>query len=145
MNIKRLFEEFLTGMKTKYSDEYIEIFVNPSKKEIEISAGNSAEGSGFRFVATRKRKLYVFSPRVIHISALNAMEKKVPGVSGYLSKDNLAGVASRSGSKYQIIAIHNQNLSEIYQVIKWAKKNWLKWSWLEKYNIVIPEKEMEEL
>jgi len=140
MNIKRLFEEFLTTIKVKTKtkkSEILEIFVNPTRKEIQefIRVDNA-----FKFIASnRKKKIYIFSSWLIHTIASKIIDKEF-GTSLYKNLNrmsNLGGVATKKGNKYIILSIHNVGALDLFKVKKWARKNWNKWRWLEKYNIVV--------
>ena len=49
----------------------------------------------------------------------------------------IGGVAEKEGDKFKIVGIHNLGLGHEKAIKKWAKGNWEKWKWLEKYGIII--------
>lgn len=134
MNLRELLEEFKDSFD--YYGKYIEIFVNPTPKEIRsvldsIHGITQSSGNGFRFIATSGKKLYVFSPELNHYSAKESLN------IGKERKYYMGGTTSIKNDKYVIEEIHNFDLVGREAVKKWAKDNWKNWSWLEKYRIVV--------
>jgi len=135
MNIKRLLEEFLTSKKTGVNKTYVEIFKNPTKKEMNSVAKYHA----MRFIASPRSILYVFSPQLLHAEASYAIDKEDSKLFGELaSKKAIGGVASNMMPQgfWRVNAIHNVGVGNDKQMNEWLKKNGDKWKWLSKYKII---------
>jgi hypothetical protein len=62
--IELLLEKFLTAYQGPWGDEYFEIFVNPTKREMKDIQDKHRN---IRFIAdSKKRKVYVFSTNSLH-------------------------------------------------------------------------------
>ncbi len=117
MNLRELLEEFKDGFKIK--DYYVEVFVNPSSKEM-----NDASKKGcVRFIADPKsKKVYVFSPLALH----NDVSKKLKfGKWQVASKENMWGVAWKVGRKWILSS------SDSFKSL--GDKRATTWEWMKKY------------
>ena len=119
---KYLKEKYYKGFKFSHpmigKDVYIEIFENPSSKELrEIQEYNEVW-----FIAVHKnKKVYAWTPRLIHDEAI----KYIKNVS--YKDDIVAGSAERKGAGFVMM-----NLSDLETSITWTS-NPEHWKWADKY------------
>jgi hypothetical protein len=145
--VDRLIEEFLDGIKVH--NEYHEIYVNPISAEMdsvaekikpvghEVSWDNAwmhskEEGIYIRFTAIPGKKVFVFSPWILHES----LDRKF----GLKDEDvYIHGIAKKTGGRWICTEAHNIP----YMIKKHLKdeiREFLKidWSWLDKYFLTSP-------
>lgn len=93
MRLKQyLREKFAEGFN--HWSGYVEIFVNPSRKEMNEALKQGSTGKTVRFIADGKtKKLYVWSIDVLHALAWKELGFTTGG--GYAMGNNLAGIAER--------------------------------------------------
>ena len=140
MKLKKLTEELSDGFNIK--DDYQEVYKNPSPDEINKVAGTISGDPGFRYFATPKRQIFVFSPKITHFQAIKRMAAKRRqwlDVDYLVAPDIIAGIARKSGSGWVTIASHNIT----YAKTVLAKKNVRElldrnWKWLDKYVLTTP-------
>ena len=120
MKLKELLEEFKDGFKSGTSGKYIEIFVNPTKKEFMDAYGIVGGKKYVRFIADPKsKKVYVFSPNEYHRNI---------HVNLNLTNDdliNIWGVAQKVGNSWMLVT------SDSWKSLKDKKAS--TWEWLKKY------------
>lgn len=106
--IQYLTDEYVTSFK--HYGNYVEIFKNPSRKEMLDASSTqgvtlSAPGKNIRFfVDMKNHDLYVWSPNSYHADAANAIAKDNGGFSGNKFNYQMAipGVATLQGGKWNM-------------------------------------------
>lgn len=131
MNINNLLEEFLTSFKYKSpaikKERTIEVFVNPSWKEIVVA---SAFSGAVRFIATLvPNKFYVFTSSILHHEVKNRI-KYLLGTDIDNSKVVLHGVGEVSGNKIRV-GFSGSWFFKMDKNVHDVKR----WKWLEKYKV----------
>ena len=126
-------EEFKTSFKDAIAG-YIEVFKNPTKKEMneidkDFFAANYKKKPFLRYFADNRNKtFYVFSGRIPHLSVAHELNfsTKDHYSGGYL----IGGQAVWEKNKWVTRAIHNIEGSD-----EEAKKKFtsIDWSWVDKY------------
>jgi hypothetical protein len=151
--IDKLFEEFLDGIKHMGRD-YKEIYVNPTESEmdevaeiVEPHEGGGANDPGgawmkyqkskkekyIRFTATANKKVYVFSPWIMH----EDLDKKL-GVK-QTEAIFIHGIAKKVNGKWTMVEAHN-----VEYVMRSKEEDRKKdyashdWSWLDRYILTTP-------
>lgn len=76
IKIRRFKEDWRHGFL--FGEDYIEIFVNPTTKEL-ISAGSGARG-----YITEEGNLFIWDGKIIHAQALIELDKELGSYSDYL-------------------------------------------------------------
>lgn len=124
MKLKVFLEEFfdsysIFGAKTK--KDTVEVFVNPTKKEIdEVSDKDAA-----RFIANPKTKrIYIFTPDVIHYSVAKRVRS---GTENPLK--TLWGVAHKKNNQWTMLTSDTARAKK--SIIEYLVK--FDWGWSEKY------------
>lgn len=113
---KRLKEEWVTS--TKDSSGTIEIFVNPSKKEMD-EASLTIDGVKYiRFIATKKKELYVFEPTLLHGTATGILKRKGKDIT---YGESFNGTAFKKGGDW-----YYEGSDLDFQVNPFIKFPWLK-------------------
>ena len=130
MNLKTFLEEFQDSFKITRNDKtkIIEIFVNPTPKEMEEASDTIRGLKCVRFMAIgSQKKVYVFSPTIIHFTVERNL--KLNGdVVDPRKKTNLHGVAVKNKTgKWEF---HSSDMTPIAINYNKAKKDFL---WLNKY------------
>ena len=134
MNIENLLEEFLTSFKMNYmkKTEMVEIFINPTWKEIKEASSFSGD---VRFIATLKpNKFYVFRSDVLHSF-----------VKDYIKENKKISVNSSKVVLHGVGEIFSNRISPFisgtwfYKMDEDISSAWniKKWIWLEKYKVDI--------
>jgi len=111
MKIRDLLEEFYDSFKTQLPKRYVEVFKNPTKKEINDSALKEADKkvTWIKFIAFRNTKdVYVFSPLAHHVTVRK--KSKLKG--------GIDGVARKFGKNFHV-----------------ERKMFGDFGWLKKYGI----------
>lgn len=123
MKLRNLIEEFKTSFKNE--GNYIEVFINPSKKEMSHVSQKISDGTYLRFMADPETKtVYVFKPDVLHAAIERKL--KIPSLSPYRS---LWGVAKNSNAGWRAISEDQASFSGLIRKAI-ASKNW---DWVNKY------------
>ena len=114
--------------QSKMTSDYIEVFVNPSKKEM-LDASSQGEklpmdrpGRNVRFMADlKKKKIYVWSPNITHHTVIKNMKN-----IGYSDSTGtwLLGTATQLGGKFTMTA-SDSGIG--------VDTNSTKWAWIDKY------------
>lgn len=119
-------------------DIYVEVFVNPSKKELMDASkvgkgmGHDPSGINIRFLADlTKKTVWAWSPSVTHHNAWGYIMAEFPNVkdltSGLASGNFITGVANFKNGKWNMIA------SDIGVSLQIEKNPPEKWEWVNKY------------
>ena len=118
-------EEFKAAYKHPYNDdEIIEVFKNPSRKEMLESGRKVGRNIYLRFIANGKTKtLYTFSPTILH----RFISKKIGGGFEPMGHE-LWGVAKKTANGWECEA--SDMLEASYFKKETLKRNW---SWLNKW------------
>jgi hypothetical protein len=142
-------EEFSQGVKIH--NTYYEIYVNPSVREMDEVADKvdpkkefgwdnawlkyqTKEGMYLRFTALPNKKLYVFSPWIIHEDLQNQL--------GYTLEDvYIHGVARKINGRWTAVETHNIEFmikhwdNPHYSIVRKELKEFAKvdWTWINKY------------
>ena len=135
-----LTEKYLKGFNFRHAmtgEMYIEIFENPSKKELR----ELTHQYGVRFFADKRiKKVYAWDPRLIHTQALRYLKHKIKPFKTPAEGDNLiAGIAEERGGEYHmtqgadVLGLVNSNnlFGNILIDID-------SWSWVDKYIKITP-------
>lgn len=141
--IESLLEEFLRGVKV--NGEYQEIYVNPTQHEMDgVSVvlrpktgdnlvDSKEAGAYLRYTAVPSKKLFVFSPYVLHDDVDHVL-----GVDTY-SGDYIHGIARKVNGKWTTVEAHSMD-----HIVREHKKDEVKkfmntdWSWMDKYILTAP-------
>ena len=119
--------KFFTGMslKSPKKDIFVEVFVNPSSKEMNDASKNSYVKNTLRFTADIKnKKLYVFTSDVLHQYVWRKMiARKTGDGRTYNDKTLINGIADKKGGKWRMARSDGA-------VIEYNKLDWLK-KWLD--------------
>ncbi|KKM94043.1 hypothetical protein LCGC14_1202230 [marine sediment metagenome] len=137
IKIRKFNEEFYDGML--YDDTYHEIFINPTKKELDIvyKEGFNIEGyRGIRFIAKNDTKqLFVFNSDLLHAYAV----KKIFNKNGKILLDANYQMVSGSIEGNDYVVSESDTLWE--SEIKFSNDPVMyleflletDWSWIDKY------------
>ena len=136
IKIRKFNEEFYNAMKY---DNYHEIFVNPTKKELDIVYNEDVKYSDYRsirFIAKNDTKqLFVFNGNILHENAIRKIFNKdwrillnsdYQLICGSIAKEDY--IVTSSDSIESNIEKYSDNA---YMYIKFVLKT--DWSWLDKY------------
>ena len=141
--LKYLTEKYLTSLKDyhiiKNNEFYVEIFVNPSKKEFNDAAGKASfdhwAGRYVRFYADmKKKKVYIWNPETIH----DDIWKKIGDGRSYNNSTLLSGVAQLIGGKWTMFD-SDEGVKHILRDYKPSD-----WEWVDKWIRVTPYLEEHE-
>jgi hypothetical protein len=144
-------EEFSQGVKV--AGQYYEVYVNPSVREMDEVADRvdpkkkfgwdnawikyqNKEGQYLRFTALPNKKVYVFSPFLLHEDLCKTL--------GYNLKEDtyIHGVALKINGRWTAVEAHNIEFMlkhwhepEVYKRIREELERFAKvdWSWINKY------------
>ncbi len=145
MNLQTFLEEFKGSLKN-VRNQYTEVFVNPSMKEMDQVGQSTSKArsiyrsSGFgnhlRFIATSNKKLYVFQPHTLH----QEIVKKFNLAS---FPDTFEGIAEKQGNIWKLVEAHDieRAIENINQggSIKIVKNNIsIDWNWVNKWIQINP-------
>jgi len=146
MNLNTLLEEFKGSLKNR-QDQYTEVFVNPSSKEMDQASQSPTTESGYhskgtgnhlRFIATKDKKLYVFQPHTLHREV--AKKFNIPE-----HPNALEGIAEKQGNAWRLVEAHDIekiiNDIVIYSGASKIAKDYLinnDWSWINKWIQINP-------
>ena len=129
MKLKQLLESFYKGMKiADYSDKmhYVEIFKNPSPKEMRDAGG---EWNSIRFFANIPSKtLFVWTSDLTH-EQMGEAEYGMPDMKW----PSVSGVAVKKGGKWVVADEEDWEVQDDYGEYEKQKK---KLKWLEKYMVI---------
>jgi hypothetical protein len=107
MSIRKIQEEFLTGIKGFYhSKGYVEIYVNPTEAEMLQASVDDEKFVGIRFIADgREKKVYAFSAGEIHALVLEKLGlSNRDYASGFdIRRKLLMGTARREGGVWTMV------------------------------------------
>lgn len=117
-------EKYLKGFNLKSFgiESYIEIFKNPSKREL---TDISRELAGCRFFAVQKTKtVYAWVPRMIHHDAF----KFIPNISKSDDQSQiLGGIAQKKGGEFYMTDYSSES------ILKMGSYRRADWEWVNKY------------
>jgi hypothetical protein len=143
--ISKLTEEYLLGEKTERG--YLEIFVNPTRKELNSILDRYKHDPGYdeyiRFCAvSSKQKVYVWHGEMaIHSEIMERLSIKGDGIfkNPYRKKGVLNGVAYKSGSEF-VMEDSDMLDGAKYDGDKPYLQNILTadWKWVDRYIKVTP-------
>ncbi len=139
---KHLNEKYLKGFKFKHpmtGEIYVEIFENPSKKELkEITDAGGYDTVRF-FADNRIKKVFAWNPRLIHTQTLRHITKIKPFKSPQEADNFIAGIAEQKGQNWVMTSgadllglVNNNNLFSNKLI------NVDDWKWADKYISVTP-------
>ena len=137
---QQLIEKYLKGFKFKHpmtGEIYIEIFENPSKKELR----EIMDYDTIRFFADNRIKtVFAWMPKLIHTQALKYLKSKIrPFKTPKEGDELLAGIAELQGGNFVMTdgadllgLVNNNNLFNNKLI------NIDSWKWADKYITVTP-------
>lgn len=122
MKLKELLEEFKDSFK--FGPKYIEVFINPSKKEMSDASGKIAGSTFVRFIATTDKKFYVFDPIILHHEMAESLK-----ISPNNGKKDFWAVAKKESGRWRLYSSDSWRPSYHSGSDMTIKK----WGWMKKY------------
>lgn len=123
--LEYLKEKYFGSFTPKFSRKYIEIFTNPSKKELAEAAKNSSDRA-VRFAAdAKKKKIYAWSSDGTHQEILD----EIYGSFDY-PPHVLTGIVKLKGGKWTVTP-NGVPMLELYSNVDKLKAT--DWSWVERW------------
>lgn len=135
MNLGLVLEEFVTGFINRHNSEYVEVFANPSKKQIDSVAEEYDGKKYIRYMADGKeKKLYIFPPSVLHLDVVKEI-----GSEGYFRHPSryfyLMGIGVKENGKW--VSKHSNSFSATDSYDKEFVEEVLdaEWDWTKRYHL----------
>ena len=140
MKTDYLIEKYLKGFNFKHpmtGEIYIEIFEDPSTKEMR----EVMEYDSVRFFADKRiKKVFAWTPRLIHTQALRKIPKIKSFKTPFESDSFIAGVAKFQSGSFVMVEgadllglVNNQNLFK--RGVNWDIDGW---KWADRYIKITP-------
>lgn len=129
--IGNIAEEFKTSFKMKFAEQerYVEIFVNPTPKEIRETINSTTDNlPSLRYIATPNKKVYIYPGDILHMRVapeVGVEYDKSIAIMGYIIYKENDFTPSKFGSYH----LHDV-ITDKFVISKILETDW---TWLEKY------------
>lgn len=135
MTFDLVLEEFVTGFINRHNQEYVEVFVNPAKRQINELAEKFHKKEYVRYIADGdNKKLYVFPPSVLHLDVIKQIgeDRYLRYPSEYLY---LMGVAVKEDGNWGSKHSNSFSSTDEYDSEFVLDVLDVSWNWTKRYHL----------